>query len=320
MAIRTGMPLIRTRLGRVQDAAVLARSLAWADTGFCALLPDLERIFEEMLRAECLNAGCIEWMNAAGAWEMGAVGVSLFVSDGAVEAYLKPRTRSFAIDVLSGIMAGQTGLHLDRKEIATANRHGRLNLFVVGFGKSPALTDPEILRPLLAKAIEHYVKTHEGYHLSRILREDAEPVAQTLLQSGMREIQRFPAGKGPARVAMLRDRSEEQPLFPDSMTARLFSYAKPQLGFSHAEKRVLLRALEGLSDAEIATDLGLSSNTIKHTWRSIYTRAAKIAPSVINMSEPDFADLGVRGQEKRRYLIAYVRDNPSELRPYGRNG
>lgn len=320
MAIRTEAAHIRTRLARVQDAPAVARSLAWADPAFSTLLPALEQVFEDMLRAECLNAGCIEWMNAAGEWEMGAVGVSLFVSDETVEAYLKPRTRPFAMDVLSGIMAGTSRLHLDRSEIAAANRNGTLNLFVVGFGKSPDVTDPDLLRPMLAKAIEHYIKTHEGYHLARILREDAEPLAQTLLQSGMREVQRFPAGDGPARVAMLRDRSEAQPLFPDSMTARLFSYAPPQLGFSHAEKRVLLRALEGLSDTEIAADLGLSSNTVKHAWRSIYARAAKTAPSVLNMNEPDLSDLGVRGQEKRRYLIAYVRENPCELRPYGRHG
>lgn len=86
-------------------------------------------------------------------------------------------------------------------------------------------------------------------------------------------------------------------------------------GFSPGEQRVLLAALEGRTDEELATDLAISPWTVKNTWRSIFARAGRQLPHVLpNRAEIDSDADTRRGKEKRTRLLAYVRDHPEELR------
>src|SRR4029079_19712413 len=78
---------------------------------------------------------------------------------------------------------------------------------------------------------------------------------------------------------------------------------------------VLIRAVGGHTDLEIAEDLRSSPNAIKHAWRSIYARLQANAPYVLEDQEAA-ARGGRRGPEKRRRVIAFVTDHPQELRPF----
>ncbi len=302
-------------MGTPADGPAVARALAWSDPAFASLGEGLGTLFSELIAAECLNAGCIEDRFPSGNWSLAAVGASLFITDEAAKRFQEARAPRFAVALLSEMMAGRRDLHLGRAGIARANAEGRLNLFVIGFGVRPEQPSPEGFRILLARAIEHYVRAHEGYHLAALLREDAEPVASTLLGSGMRSLARFTIEDGPERVAMMRHRTDAMPLFPDSLTARFFAFSPPIIGFSDGERRLLLAALEGHADPEIAAALGLSQNTVKRVWRTIYERCDAMAPHVLEGTAASTA-AGVRGAEKRRHLVAYLRDHPSELRPY----
>jgi hypothetical protein len=85
---------------------------------------------------------------------------------------------------------------------------------------------------------------------------------------------------------------------------------------------LLIAELEGKSgtDTELASALGISVSVVKKTWLSIYQRAGCLLPEPIltNTSLYDGAGKpeGERGKEKRRMLLAYVRDHLEELRPY----
>jgi hypothetical protein len=59
--------------------------------------------------------------------------------------------------------------------------------------------------------------------------------------------------------------------------------------------------------------LGLSSETIRSNWRSIYQRLERVLPGG-GMNGRNGAG-GTRGQEKRRIAIEYLRQNMHELRP-----
>jgi hypothetical protein len=52
---------------------------------------------------------------------------------------------------------------------------------------------------------------------------------------------------------------------------------------------------------------------VKNSWRSIYNRAISSLPEI-------FLDnaQAKRGKEKKRRLLAYLRDHPEELRPVSR--
>lgn len=93
---------------------------------------------------------------------------------------------------------------------------------------------------------------------------------------------------------------------------RFFSYDPPVLGFTTAQRDILLLARQGFTDQEVAAALGKSADSVKKRWTGIYARFAQVFPGRL----PSAGD-GSRGMEKRRTLLSYLRDRPEELRPYG---
>ena len=80
-----------------------------------------------------------------------------------------------------------------------------------------------------------------------------------------------------------------------------------------AERRLLQCALLLDTDAEIAEETGLSRDTIRTQWRSIFARVARTAPSLLPSSDLDSEE--VRGPNKRRKLLQYINSHLEELRP-----
>lgn len=70
-------------------------------------------------------------------------------------------------------------------------------------------------------------------------------------------------------------------------------------------------ALTG-SQGEPAEDR-CESGALKKLWRGIYERIEDVAPGFFG-DEVD--EDGKRGPEKRRQVLAYVRQRPEELRPW----
>lgn len=97
----------------------------------------------------------------------------------------------------------------------------------------------------------------------------------------------------------------------DLVSQRLFAYDPPVLGFTAAQRDILLLARQGYTDHEIATALGKSQDSVKKRWAGIYARFSQVFPGRLPISGD-----GSRGVEKRRTLLAYLRDRPEELRPY----
>ena len=97
------------------------------------------------------------------------------------------------------------------------------------------------------------------------------------------------------------------------IAAPVFVYTPPRLGFTRAEQRMLRQAVFGYTDVELAQRLQLALPTIKNRWRTLYDRLGRIAPElVLEMDSP--SSQAVRGQEKRRRFLNYVRRHPEELR------
>jgi hypothetical protein len=165
---------------------------------------------------------------------------------------------------------------------------------------------------------------HRGYRLSRILKEAPAYRAEAFVNGGFRERCRLPAGSPlhfcgrkleREHVVYEVTRAQIDATLPGSAVGPLFDYRPPRCGFTRAEKQVLLLATEGLFDAQIACQLGISAGAVALRWRSIYARVGDRAPSVLRDSESARASHG-RGHEKRRRVIAFVNDHPEEMRPY----
>ncbi len=96
--------------------------------------------------------------------------------------------------------------------------------------------------------------------------------------------------------------------------APAFVETSSRLGFTRAEQQLLRQALLGYTDVELARRLELALPTVKNRWRALYDRLAEIAPELVFDVE-SASNEAVRGQEKRRRLLEYVRRHPEELRP-----
>ena len=76
--------------------------------------------------------------------------------------------------------------------------------------------------------------------------------------------------------------------------------------------------LGGGTDKELADALNVSAPTIKKLWLSIHRRIANSIPELVPVRidfEPEHAS---RGKEKKRRILAYLREHPEELRPVSR--
>jgi DNA-binding CsgD family transcriptional regulator len=103
-----------------------------------------------------------------------------------------------------------------------------------------------------------------------------------------------------------------------SWVSPLFRYQPPILGFSRSEQRLLWAALRGATDDELSDALSISLSAVKKTWRSIYARAMDQLPELIPNQLSEEVLTQDRGKEKKRRLIAYLREHPEELRPFSR--
>ena len=127
-----------------------------------------------------------------------------------------------------------------------------------------------------------------------------------------------------------------------SWVGALFEYEAPVLGFSRGEQSLLSAAISGTTDEQLAATLEISLPTIKKMWVSIYNRVEDHRPALIaETDDPPVrnarvmaagadpgravagllesgASAGSRGREKRRRLLAYLRQHPEELRPVAR--
>ena len=100
-----------------------------------------------------------------------------------------------------------------------------------------------------------------------------------------------------------------------SWVGALFDYHPPMLGLNRSEQRLLSCALPGATDEQLAGMLGTSLSAVKKMWVSIYRRVEDCLPELISDPLPSDIPASGRGREKRRRLLAYLREHPEELRP-----
>jgi DNA-binding CsgD family transcriptional regulator len=166
-----------------------------------------------------------------------------------------------------------------------------------------------------------YYFLHSGYRLQSSWFEVCNIELGDYLRSGGFSLWRdfgdhpdargHPRSQSPSMYRMTRTESLARGGFSPA-TASLFNAPAPRFGFAPAEQRVLLRALLGETNREIASELGISVQTVNKASESAIRRIEMIAPCLFAAQESD----GKRGGEKRRHVLDYLRYHMEELRPY----
>ena len=236
-----------------------------------------------------------------------------------LDSYLAAPYPGFLSHVLASLHRGQSPL-LTLDEIRKANSGTGLDLaiFPLPLGTLD-WSDPraEQLRKLAPQA---FVRAEGGYRLRAIYYEVfTDEVAGYLQSGGYRLLHDFSSHAGTgfipphSRPRMMRLTAQDLPPAAMSMASQMFNPPAARLGLTIAEQRVVLRALDGASDRMIADALGLSTETVRSNWRSVYRRLDHVLAGIGSAAGP--GDDAARGLEKRRVAIEYLRQNMHELRP-----
>jgi DNA-binding NarL/FixJ family response regulator len=319
-------PVRRCRIINADDAPKAAEFIERFSPLTEALARRLPGTLRELISDELLHGVAVEYMRDHDAEpEFAAVGLSGFVSEAWAEGYLAAPEPHIELALLDRACRDrQARDFLNYNEIARANAGDGLTLVpLLWLQATDDPADPEA-HALLRLGQQNFLARHRGYRLTRIIKETWAERAFAFQGGGFREHCRLPAGSplsfNPGgklerdHIIYTVTRADIEANWPGTAVGLLFAHEPPRCGFTRAEQDILIRAAEGLTDAKIAQDLGITVAAISMRWRSIYTRFAESAPPALRFEEAS----GARGQEKRRLVIAFVSEHPEELRPYAR--
>lgn len=281
----------------------------------------LPSFWRQLVRENIWNAMVVEDLSRPSD-RIVMVGVTVFINDQFVQEAKEGGVPFVGARLVERVLQGQSPL-LDAKAIRRANARGGLNVFLLNFASvSRRLSAQENLL-LNARAPEGFMLLNVGYRIREILIEHFDEYAwHFMLASGFRLRNDYaaffnshglslpPPGQCPRLLGITREEALAQ---PGSYVSVMFQYTPPRLLFRPAEQQLLLQALRGKTDGEIAAALSLSRSTVKSHWRAIYDRVDEHAPGLLS---PICSAEQKRGAEKRRVLLNFLRHHLEELRPF----
>lgn len=282
-------------------------------------IKDLKKVWLGLLGREAFRPVVFEDSQNSRAKIIGA-GVSTFVSDDFLQAMKKPPFSWVGTELTRRLARGESPL-LSNHEVRERNASGGLNLVVwVGALRAELFNCAEVLTTVVSTFMEQ----HRGFQLKELLAQGmTRDVLDLSLRSGfllLQEDGRYvsaPDGsldgvfEKPHYIGLTRELALAR---PGTWVGSLFVYEPPQCGFRPSEQRLLLAALHGGTDQELACDLGISLSAVKKMWLSIYERVSTHLPSLLP-NRDSMQEVSERGREKKQRLIAYLREHPEELRP-----
>jgi hypothetical protein len=291
-----------------------------------AVIADLPKVWLRLLASDSMVTGVFEETQGrrTSPW---CVGVSVIVTDDFLAELKKPPLRWIGPELARRLARDESPL-MSARQLREANTAGGLNAVVwEGCIRAGHEGRPDLFHYVIGG----FLDSHRGYLWKEIVAANSESVARlqrTLYSGGRlwdpaagryvetveRDLQEV-VGE-PHLVGMTRDLARAR---QSDWVDALFHYRPPKVGFSRAEQLLLLTELrnEAGTDQELAAALSVSMPTIKKMWLSIYRRAAGLPELTPDGGEPGH-EPARRGKEKRRRLLAYLRDHPEELRPHSR--
>jgi hypothetical protein len=310
---------MRFRLTRPDDF-VLARDFVPAAYRYGTEVRDaLPAIWTGLLQAAQLNTAVLEDPSLPHKDRLRGVGLSVFVTDEFADDVLRSRAPYLNARLHEMIRAGRSPV-LTQREIAKANTNGGLTLLPLHFA-TPSVDcgDPVVMRTLTA-AQDLFRLVHAGYRIKRIVKEVVDVNLCTFMQSaGMRLVTDYADTPAADRLRGVPPHERPYLLAIDhadlplgTSMSMMFITGEVRFCFSPAEQKVLLCALLHETDEDIADDLGLSLDTLRKHWRSIYQRVLFVDPLFF----PDQPRENGRGRGKRRRLLRHLLMHMEELRPY----
>jgi hypothetical protein len=286
-------------------------------------ITDLPPAWLSLLGRDAFNAVVFEELRGSSVRILTA-SVTAFVSDDFMREAKTPPLFWIGPELARRVVRSDSPL-LSDKELQEANSSAGLNLVVWQVGMLPQQVEhPE----LTGEGMNAFISLHRGFLLKELMvqPETAEHLLG-LCNSGGLLLNAADGSYGEFRVGEARHFLTEPCIIGGtryrlltqigSWAFPLFAYQPPLCGFNRSEQRLLLIALDGGTDEELADALQISLSAVKKMWRSIYARVGVCLPELLPHSVTD-VEASERGKEKKQRLLTYLRDHPEELRPVSR--
>jgi hypothetical protein len=234
------------------------------------------------------------------------------MADGQADA---ARCSHAARDVYAALLGGHMALPTER-EIARANAGDGIAFLAMHYGQHEMdMTQPYALR-VLNMANEGLRVMHAGYRVAAFYMQATAADEPWIHTAGLRQ-RHVPLPAPAAAQTMLYGltRDEAAAMLPGQSARHFFEHQPPRFRFSASQRRLLWLSLFDEPDDGLMLSLDVSVHGLKKLWRGIYERIDDVEPEFFGDTASD--DDGKRGPEKRRQVLAYVRQRPEELRPWG---
>jgi DNA-binding CsgD family transcriptional regulator len=268
------------------------------------------RIWRDLLASPAFKANVIEAEHPVVGHKIVGCGMGVFVDPEFVDRELATPRPGLNARIIASIAAGDSVV-LDRDAIASGNAGGGLD-FVNLYGTwRDDIIDTDTLAEVQMLLGTSFVEAFAGFRFNRVLKEaiGAARIELARATGTYRLVAEFPENDS-ALVVVTPESARSAPY---SLANRMYRYQAPILHLRPAEQALLLAALDGKTDAELSTDLGLSVEAIKKRWMSVFARVDEFRPEILTSSDVDNT---TRGPQKRHRVVAYVRAHLEELRPY----
>ena len=282
---------------------------------------DLGRVWLELVGGEAFRAIVLEHSAKTSEVEIVGVGASAFVSDEFLRELKTPPFFWAGPEMTRRFVSGASPV-LSNEQVRHANSNAGLNLVVwEGVARQSRYAQPEVHHAMLAGFLE----THRGFRLKELLGHgtSVEGLEATFRMGNM-----FLSSVHGGYIDYMEHTPQEFLSVPHfigisrelalsrvgTWIGSLFNYQPPHLGFRPSEKRLLLAALRGGTDEELASELGISLSAVKKMWLSAYDRASMHLPAPLP-NRAAMQEGGERGKEKKQRLLNYLREHPEELCP-----
>jgi hypothetical protein len=310
------VPRLRYRLTRDDDLdECLSLMPAWLglDDAVRQALPTLWR---RMVREPAVLHMVMEDLALPRGERIQAWGVSLLVTPAearalALDAAPAPQ---LAARVYRDIVDGRMTPH-DDQTLGRHNARGELSMLILHFCARPLdLADP-YAHAVIAVSNDSLRASLAGYCIDTVVFETHADDGPLVAAAGFLRRPRPPGHEAGGLHLWGMTRAESVRLLPGSTVRALFEAQPPRFRLSHSQRRMLWLAQFYEDEELLAAELQLSAHGLKKLWRGVYDRIQDMVPDFFGGAGPA-DDEGKRGPEKRRQVLAYVRQRPEELRPW----
>jgi hypothetical protein len=281
----------------------------------------LPRLWENLVDEPSMVSGVMEDLASPPRQRIQGWGVTLILPQELVQTLrLDEQPPAFlARRVYAALNDGSLRPMSDR-DIGVENARGSLTMLILHFSHRALDTSNPYAHSIIAVANDAFRAFHDGYNLRAIYYEcgarDELIAASSGFEAGRYADQDaltvLPLENRPAFWGLTREQAKSR--LPGSPARNSFEHHPPLFRFSASQRRLLWLALFDESDETLLSLLDVSVHGLKKLWRGIYERIEDRSPEFFGDSSGD--EEGKRGPEKRRQVLAYVRQRPEELRPW----